>query len=145
MNQTLWYLTPDMLLQGLVYLSAACALRLFLPGSSWKHSAALGLALGLGYWTKAAMFPVALVLLALLFVKPPGDHLRRRHSVIALACFFLVSAPLVFSLSHQKHRFTIGDSGKLNYAWFVGGVPLLRMERPAGGERNAGSHAPHGQ
>ena len=29
MNQTLWYITPDMLVQGLVYLSAACALRLF--------------------------------------------------------------------------------------------------------------------
>jgi hypothetical protein len=123
MNRTLWYLTPDMLLQGLVYLSAACALRLFLPGSSWKHSAALGVALALGYWTKAAMFPPALVLLALLFLKPPADQLRRRHSVIALACFFLVAAPLVFSLSLEKHRFTIGDSGKLNYAWFVGGVP----------------------
>jgi hypothetical protein len=123
MNRTLWYLTPDMLLQGLVYLSAACALRLFLPGSSWKHSAALGVALALGYWTKAAMFPPALVLLALLFLKPPGDQLRRRHAVIALACFFLVAAPLVLSLSLEKHRFTIGDSGKLNYAWFVGGVP----------------------
>jgi hypothetical protein len=123
MNRTLWYLTPDMLLQGLVYLSGACALRLFLPRSSWKHSAALGVALALGYWTKAAMFPPALVLLALLFVKPPGDQLRRRHAVIALACFFLVAAPLVFSLSLEKHRFTIGDSGKLNYAWFVGGIP----------------------
>ena len=38
MNQTLWYITPDMLVQGLVYLSAACGLRLFLPDSSWKHS-----------------------------------------------------------------------------------------------------------
>ena len=61
MNRTLWFATPDMLLQALVYLSAACALGLYLPGASWKGSAALGLALGVGYLAKAAMFPVALL------------------------------------------------------------------------------------
>jgi hypothetical protein len=142
MNQTLWYLTPDMLLQGLVYLSTACALRLFLPDSSWKHSAALGLALGLGYWTKAAMFPVALALLALLFVKPPGDHWRRRHAAIALVCFCLVAAPLVLSLSHEKHRFTFGDSGKLNYAWFVGGIPAYSGWNGQPAENGTPAHAP---
>ena len=80
------------------------------------------------------MFPVALLLLGILFFKPPKDALGRRHSVIALACFCLLAAPLVLSLSHEKHRFTFGDSGKLNYAWFVGGIPdLLRMERAARG------------
>jgi hypothetical protein len=123
MNQTLWYLTPDMLVEGLVYLSAAFGLRLFLPDSSWKHSAALGLTLGLGYLTKAAMFPAALLLIGILFLKPPKDGLGRRHSVIAMFCFCLLAAPLVLSLSTGKHRFTFGDSGKLNYAWFVGGVP----------------------
>jgi hypothetical protein len=142
MNQTLWYLTPDMLLQGLVYLSAAFALRLFLPGSSWKHSAALGLALGLGYWTKAAMFPVAILLLALLFVTPPGDGWQRRHSAIALVCFGLVTAPLVLSLSHEKHRFTIGDSGKLNYAWFVGGIPVFSGWNRQPSENGTPVHAP---
>jgi hypothetical protein len=72
MNQTLWYLTPDMLLQGLVYLSAAFALRLFLPHSSWQHSVGLGIALGLGYLTKAAMFPVAFLLIGILFFKTHG-------------------------------------------------------------------------
>ena len=123
MNQTLWYLTPDMLLQGTVYLSAAFAIRLFLPGSSWKHSAALGLCLGLGYLTKSAMFPAALFLLGILFLRPPQGGLGPRHSLIAMACFFLMAAPLVLSLSLEKHRFTFGDSGKLNYAMVVGDVP----------------------
>ena len=123
MNQTLWYITPDMLLQGLVYLSAACGLRLFLPASSWKHSVALGLTLGLGYLAKAAMFPAAFLLLGILFLKPPKDALGRRHTAIALACFSLVAAPLVLSLIHEKHRYTFGDSGKLNYGWFVNGNP----------------------
>jgi 4-amino-4-deoxy-L-arabinose transferase-like glycosyltransferase len=142
MNQTLWYLTPDMLLQGLVYLSAAYALRLFLPESSWKHSAALGLALGFGYLTKAAMFPATLPLLALLFLKPPEDHWRRRHAAIALVCFCLVAAPLVLSLSHEKHRFTIGDSGKLNYAWFVAGIPVFSGWNGQPAENGIPAHAP---
>ena len=35
----------------------------------------------------------------------------------------MLAAPLVLSLSREKHRFTFGDSGKLNYAWFVAGIP----------------------
>ena len=49
--------------------------------------------------------------------------LGRRHTAIVLACFSIVAAPLVLGLSYEKHRFTFGDSGKLNYAWFVAGVP----------------------
>jgi hypothetical protein len=142
MNQTLWYITPDMLVQGLVYLSAACGLRLFLPGSSWKHSLALGFTLGLGYLAKAAMFPAALLLIGILFLKPPKDRLARRHSFIAMACFGLLSAPLVLSLSYEKHRFTFGDSGKLNYAWFVGGIPSYSGWNGEPAENGTPAHAP---
>jgi len=123
MNQTIWYLTPDMLVQAVVYLSAACALRLFLPGSAWKHSVALGLALGVGYLAKAAMFPAALLLIGVIFLKPSKQGMGRRHAVIALVCFCLAASPLVLTLSRGKQRLTFGDSGKLNYAWFVGYVP----------------------
>ena len=142
MNRTLWYTTPDMLLQGLVYLSAACGLRLFLPDSEWKHSAALGLTLGAGYLAKAAMFPAALMLIAILILKPPRDRLGRRHAAIALACFCLTAAPLVLSLSYQKHRFTFGDSGKLNYAWFVNGIPPYAGWTGQPAESGTPAHAP---
>lgn len=123
MNQTLWYLTPDMLLEGLVYLAAAWALRLFLPDPAWKHSVALGLALGAGYLAKAAIFPVALLLIGIVFLKPPREGLGRRHAAISLIIFCLIAAPLVLTLSYQKHRLTFGDSGKINYAYHVGGLP----------------------
>jgi hypothetical protein len=142
MNHTLWYVTPDMLLQGLVYLSAACLLRLFLPASSWKHSVALGLALGLGYLAKAAMFPAALLLIGVLLLKPPKDGLRRRHSAIALAGFCLAAAPLVLSLSYEKHRFTFGDSGKINYAMMVNGVPYCAGWTGQNPEDGTPAHAP---
>jgi len=69
------------------------------------------------------MFPAALLLIAILFLKPPRDAWGRRHTIIVMACFSMLAAPLVLSLSHEKHRFTFGDSGKLNYAWFVAGIP----------------------
>ncbi len=143
MNRTLWYITPDMLVQALVYLSAACALRLYLPDSSWKYSSALGLTLGLGYLAKAAMFPAALLLIAVLFLKPPKDGLGRRHTAIVLACFAMVAAPLVLSLSYEKHRFTFGDSGKLNYAWFVAGIPDYSGWNGQPPETGTPLHAPH--
>ena len=142
-NLTLWYITPDMLVQALVYLSAACALRLYLPGPSWRYSSALGLTLGLGYLAKAAMFPAALLLIAILFLKPPKDSLGRRHTAIVLACFSMVAAPLVLSLSHEKHRFTFGDSGKLNYAWFVAGIPDYSGWNGQPPETGTPLHAPH--
>jgi len=142
LNRTLWYVTPDMLVQGLVYLSAAFGLRLFLPDSSRRHSLALGLALGVGYLAKAAMFPGALLLIGIIVLKPPNDRLGRGHAAIALAGFCLVAAPLVLSLSHEKHRFTFGDSGKLNYAWFVAGIPSYSGWNGRPAENGTPAHAP---
>lgn len=142
MNPIIWYLTPDMLLQGMAYLAAACSIRLFLPDSSWKHSAALGLTLGIGYLTKAAMFPVAFMLIGILYLKPPKDYLGRRHIVIALTCFCLAAAPLVLSLSYEKRRLTFGDSGKLNYAFVITDVGFFSGwvgQRP---EYGVPAHAP---
>ena len=67
LNHTLWYLTPDMLVEGLAYLGAACALRVYEPGAGVRHSAVLGIVLGLGYLGKAAMLPMSLLLIAIVF------------------------------------------------------------------------------
>jgi hypothetical protein len=37
----------------------------------------------------------------------------------------LVSAPWLFALSHQKHRFTFGDTGKLSYVMYINGIVKL--------------------
>ena len=88
------------------------------------------------------MFPAALMLIAILILKPPRDRLGRRHAAIALACFCLTAAPLVLSLSYQKHRFTFGDSGKLNYAWFVNGIPPYAGWTGQPAESGTPAHAP---
>ena len=70
----------------------------------------------MGYWTKAAMFPVAFMLIGISFLNRPGPS-GTTTLVIALVCFCLAAAPLVLSLSYEKRRLTFGDSGKLNYAF----------------------------
>ena len=55
----------------------------------------------------------------------------------------MVAAPLVLSLSHEKHRFTFGDSGKLNYAWFVAGIPDYSGWNGQPPETGTPLHAPH--
>ena len=55
----------------------------------------------------------------------------------------MLAAPLVLSLSHEKHRFTFGDSGKLNYAWFVAGIPDYSGWNGQPPETGTPLHAPH--
>ncbi|MEO8594984.1 MAG: hypothetical protein ABI759_16815 [Candidatus Solibacter sp.] len=123
LNRTLWYLTPDLLMEGTVLFAAALAIRLYRPGAGIRHSVWLGAAMGAGYLAKAPMFLLSLALLAILWLMPPPDRHGRRHSLVALAVFCLVAAPLVVSLSREKHRLTFGDAGKLNYAYHIGDLP----------------------
>ena len=50
--------TPDLAVAATIFLAAGICCRLSLPKSSWKHCAALGFVLGVGYYFKAAMFPL---------------------------------------------------------------------------------------
>jgi hypothetical protein len=113
--------TPDLCVAALVYLAAALILRLRCGDSGWRVFAALGAVLGLGYWAKAAMFPLASVFLAVAFAAPRERHAAPR-ALLALAVFALFAAPLVCGLSHRAGRLTFGDAGRLNYAWMVNRV-----------------------
>lgn len=114
-----WLQCPDLALAALVFLAAALLVRIHRGDSRLRIFLALGAVLGLAYLTKTAMFPLAFVFVGA-GVFAAGD-LRRgmRHGAAALALFLLVSAPLVIALSRAKGRLTIGDVGRLNYAWHV--------------------------
>jgi hypothetical protein len=88
------------------------------------------------------MFLVALVLIGILVLRPPQDRLGRRHAALALTGFCLAAAPLVLSLSHEKHRFTFGDSGKINYAYHVGDLPKHSGWTGQNPENGTPAHAP---
>jgi hypothetical protein len=77
---------------------------------------ALGLVLALGYLTKAAFLPFALALLLCWAFQ------HRRPALTAAAILVLLCLPWWLALHQHTGRWTIGDSGPINYAWEVRGV-----------------------
>ncbi|MBD2021542.1 hypothetical protein H6F43_15285 [Leptolyngbya sp. FACHB-36] len=111
--------TPDMLTITMMYIAAAMLLRISMGKLKWSSFVALGVALGFAYLSKAVMFPIALIFLGVTLFA--AGNLRRAlpRVLVALLVFGLVTGPFVTALSLSKGRFTIGDTGKINYVWFV--------------------------
>jgi hypothetical protein len=116
--ERMFEVTPDLAVLACVCLTAGMLLRLRQGGTLWKF-ALLGFILALGYWTKAILFPLGFVTLTAGYLWKRSSPGWGRGMAVAALVFLCASAPLIFLLSHQKGRFTFGDSGKLNYAWFV--------------------------
>jgi 4-amino-4-deoxy-L-arabinose transferase-like glycosyltransferase len=114
---------PDLCVAALAYLATAALLRMYRGKTNWTTFAALGAVLGAAYLAKAAMFPLAFVFLAsaFLLVRPLRRAIPR--TLLALAVFLVVAAPLVFALSRMKSRATFGESGRINYAEYVNAAP----------------------
>lgn len=113
----LYEVTPDLAVSACMFFAAGLLLR-SRQTPAWGRLVLFGLVLGIGYWVKAALFPLAIVFLAVAYLWNRRSPARSRVAVAALA-FLVISAPLILALSIQKHRPTFGDSGHLNYAWSV--------------------------
>jgi hypothetical protein len=118
----LWTVTPDMCVVAIVLAVAGVSVRLASGRGGWSSVVALGLLLGLGYLTKAALFPVALVVLGTLAVVRRSQG-GLRLAMVAGAVFAIVAAPQIYYASRLKGTPTFGDVGRLNYLWFVANVP----------------------
>src|SRR5581483_3055597 len=125
---------PDALLQALMLLAFAMLLNA-LATESLIYALLMGLFFGLAYLTKSFAFLIALLSIALMLIfqlwlqrRKPARALG--NAALALAVFGIVAGPYIAALSHQKHRFDFGDSGALNYAWYVGGVEKMHLEPP---------------
>jgi hypothetical protein len=94
---------------------------------------ALGAVLGASYWAKAVMFPLAFAFMAIALFSASNIQVAVRHGLMMATIFAVVAGPLVAALSIQKHRFTFGDSGRINYAMYVspGGVTRNWQGEPA--------------
>ncbi|MGI9105191.1 MAG: hypothetical protein ACR2G4_02970 [Pyrinomonadaceae bacterium] len=111
--------SPDVLVTALVLVASAILLRIRAGRAGWLAFAGFGLTLGVGYLAKTFMFPLAFVFLAMSTFAV--GNLRRAMPRVALALFvFLaVAAPFIIAVSCAKHRPTLGDTARLNYAWHV--------------------------
>jgi hypothetical protein len=97
--------------------------RIRSSGATWANCGVLGLLLGVGYLTKAVLFPLAFVF----FLASAFAAEKTRKSFVRIVfgflIFLLVAGPYIFVLSNAKGRLTYGDTGRLNYAMYVNHLP----------------------
>jgi hypothetical protein len=123
---------PDMLLLVFFLLAMAALLR-YLSTGRLRWAAGMGLALGCAYLTKPFGLLFAVACLAVLIfcgVRGRVASTKRLLVAAAIAClaFSALAAPCVVALSRKAGRVDFGDSGPLNYAWYVDGTERLHLE-----------------
>ena len=123
---------PDALLQALMLAAFAMLLQSF-ASESLLYAPLMGFFFGLAYLTKSFAFLIALLTIALMIVFQAYVQRRKPARVIAggalaFIVFAAVAGPYIAALSKQKHRFDFGDSGALNYAWYVSGTVKMHIE-----------------
>lgn len=122
---TLWAITPDILMSTFVFLSSGILIKIFNKGNSYLLITLLGISSGVGYLAKAAMFPLGILILFIsIFAK--GEVKKNIPKVLlGVLAFFLITSPYLIKLSKQEGHLTFGESGKINYAWYVNNTPFF--------------------
>ena len=110
---------PDLLLAATCFAAFALALRLRGDPASRRSAIALGAALAVGALTKSILFPLGVVVLATL----AWALGRSGRGAVATAAgvFVVVTLPWVVALSASLGQPSTGETGALNYAWYVNG------------------------
>jgi len=124
---------PDALLLAFLLFALAALLR-HLATTHLRYAALMGVALGLAYLTKsfAFLFTLLCVIALVAFRLFWQQHAPARiaaSALLVLICFSIVAGPYIAALSKQKGRFDFGDSGSLNYIWFVSGTEKMHLEQ----------------
>lgn len=121
-------MTPDVLVAAIVFAVAAQLLKLDTAhptSSSLASYATLGGLLAIGYYAKAILLYYAIFTLAALLARSFRSKGPRqkdfRNSIAAALVFLVLVSPFITALSRTLGHFSAGDSGRLNYAWFVNG------------------------
>ena len=119
--------TPDLSVAAFVYLDCALILKLRAGAARIRICLLLGLVLGLGYYAKAILFPMALVFLLVALFAMGARRKPLLPVAVAFLVFCAVSAPLVIAMSARVGKLSYSEVGNLNYAWhvnYVGGGKL---------------------
>jgi hypothetical protein len=109
---------PDLFLSAALFAAFAFLLRLRVNPLERATAIKLGIALALGALTKSIMFPLAVVMLATL-----GVVARRQGGIMSaarsLGVFLVLTLPWVLAVSRSVGRPSTGETGSLNFAWYV--------------------------
>ena len=129
---------PDMLVAACVYLASGLTVRIQRQPGRLADFVWLGLVLGLGYLTKSFVLVAALFFLAAAGLSAIGRTRVLPRVLSAVAALLVVAAPFAAALSLQRGRVTVGETGRINYAWSVNHV---RARHWQGGPEGAGAPA----
>ncbi len=117
--------SPDIPVMAIVLALAGTSCRLASGRGGWRSAIGLGFLLAAGYFTKAALLPLGLLLVLLMALLWFRGRARRRYILVALLVYAAVAGAYIGILSARQHRLTFGESGRLNYAWSVlGNAPM---------------------
>jgi hypothetical protein len=124
--------TPDLL----VLAALACIATFLVIGRARaltsREATAFGVVLGMGYLAKAVMLPVGLAALTVfaVLVWRSRRGAAPRELVRACVAYIVIAAPLVIVQSRTQGKLTFGETGRLNYRWYVShaGEPRAREE-----------------
>jgi hypothetical protein len=117
-----WFNNADIIVMAVLIACTAILIRVRRMVASGKDFIILGLLLGMGFLAKTAfsvVIPAFFVALGLIL----RSWLDRRIALTALVTFIVI-APFVAALSIVHGRFTMGDSGRINYSWQVTGISV---------------------
>ncbi len=128
---------PDGLVALIAFLAAALACAVWSGTGNLLTAVLLGVVLAIGYYAKAAMLPIGILLLLCLAPR------KLRLAAVSALVFFAASTPLVLAISRTEHYLTFGETGRLNYAWAINRVPE-HSGWTGGGDPSTGTplHAP---
>jgi len=117
--------SPDMLAMLLLFVISFLLLRISRGAAGSGTYVAFGVLLGLGFLSRAAFLPLVAIYVAVVcaMLWRGGRHFIVPAALIC-ASALLVMGPFVAALSVAKGRFTLGATGRLNYAWEICGAPL---------------------
>ncbi|HUZ93465.1 MAG TPA: hypothetical protein VMU57_00980 [Edaphobacter sp.] len=124
--------TPDLLVDALVYVISGMMLRFVAAQVNAASAVLFGVLVGVGYLAKAAMLPFGLLVFVVMFAVAWKRRAGKCWVGIAVLGFLLISGSFISALSWNNHRFTFGDSGKMNVAWFVNGFLEQRQWQDGG-------------
>jgi hypothetical protein len=122
--------TPDLIVVVVVMLASSLVLRLRRE-PSLRIWLLLGVVLGIGYFAKTAVLVAAPAFIAGGAVAAGSK--RRRGALLAVAAAAVIAAPFALAISVEQGSATIGDSGRLAWAWALDppNPPLSKGETPA--------------
>ena len=137
----MWSVTPDMLVSVTVFLSAGFLLRL-LSGAGAGASAGLGASLGVGYLTKAPMFPLSLVFFVIAALAARATGRPVKILAPALLAFGCVAGPMLTVLSLSQGHPTFSEVSRFTYLKHVNRIPYPRLTDEATRDFGIALHPP---